>query len=563
MKKSIYILLFLLIFPAWVGAVTLTACEAGNGDGLCWCNDDANTNCDPDDDGDDSSDWTGYATFVDLRNAQTLAANDVVDGGGNTFREEWVTDGGGSSGNQVVFQNATISGADIITGNWVENSGEWEDDSIDTEVDMVIVDGVIWTEGTAGSLGAGEWDWTSADGGTLFIYGNPAALVVEAAQRDRAFNTASKNYLTLSGLTITGTNNSTEGAIRISAGGTGIIIDGCTVTKNAGYGIRRDNALLDTVTITDSHFTYNGMAGVNLGATANVNINISGSEFSNNGWRPGYGSGSGCGLVGSITSGSVHDNTFSANGSGGTDPYEHGLYLGVSATSTVTVYNNLFSDQTKGNGLKLIQSAEAYNNMILDNEHSGIECGQNDAVNVVYNIHNNVFHGNGGTGAKEQTQGAGTISLTFNNNTLYKNSTTGQEFRVFDDIEVLTVKNNIFYATDARRTVVFPTLTGTVAINNNIHWRADGNPYIYYNDTETNWATWQGLGFDAAGLNADPLLNADYTLKPGSPAKNSGDVTLDATRLQPTTTFGVGSNGLTMEDITIGAYGVYRGAAGM
>jgi hypothetical protein len=190
--------------------------------------------------------------------------------------------------------------------------------------------------------------------------------------------------------------------------------------------------------------------------------------------------------------------------------------------------------------------------LIYSNAYSGIFVGQNGATNVVYVIYGNIVYSNNSSntqnGISELTKGAGTISLSIYNNTVYQNGNTSQqEIKLEDDIETLNIKNNIFNATDTRRTISSVAQTGSVSIDNNIHWRTDGDPSIYYNGDVRTWATWQGYGFDTNGINDNPDFTtpgSDFTLDPASPAIDAGvdlgtgadwEVFADASALPPNT----------------------------
>lgn len=58
-----------------------------------------------------------YETFTALVATETLAAGDIVDGGGNEFWETWTPDGSGVTGNVITLQNATIHGGSAIKYN--------------------------------------------------------------------------------------------------------------------------------------------------------------------------------------------------------------------------------------------------------------------------------------------------------------------------------------------------------------------------------------------------------------------------------------------------------------
>jgi hypothetical protein len=49
-----------------------------------------------------------YTTFTALVAAETLAGDDIVDGGGNAFTGTWLPNGSGTDGHPIIIRNATI-----------------------------------------------------------------------------------------------------------------------------------------------------------------------------------------------------------------------------------------------------------------------------------------------------------------------------------------------------------------------------------------------------------------------------------------------------------------------
>ena len=91
-----------------------------------------------------------------------------------------------NSPSDILPRIASSPGIRLIV--WADNDPEWEDDSIDIQPYVVVVDGVLWTEGTAGSLNADEWDWTSAEKpllGQAVAKFKPLITRVEQAQVDK------------------------------------------------------------------------------------------------------------------------------------------------------------------------------------------------------------------------------------------------------------------------------------------------------------------------------------------------------------------------------------------
>ncbi len=122
------------------------------------------------------------------------------------------------------------------------------------------------------------------------------------------------------------------------------------------------------------------------------------------------------------------------------------------------------------------------------------------------------------------------------NNTFYNNYTQrdwGAEFYVQFDTRYNTIKNNIFFANDARRFIESwsPVMTANV-VDHNLYFAAGGGTngtWIWRNVTYTAFAAYQqASGNDANGFaGLDPLLvdaaSGDLHLSPGSSAINAGE----------------------------------------
>lgn len=402
-----------------------------------------------------------------------------------------------------------------------------------TEPKIVLVDNVRAAQGgSATTLADGEWFWVS----NVLYYrsdaGNPdtLGLSVEAGQRAYCIFTNSKNYLTFDSLTLKRANafldGGTAGCIYVSSTPSGMTFANVTITEGAGPGICTNGAITG-LTLTACSITACGNAGIAaLTDSGHTNINITLSDVSYNGWRTGATLGFCSGVKMGIESGEVSYSTFTENGHGrdGDAGTEHGCYFSNnSATSTLVAHHNTCTGN-QGNGLKSNGSWTAHHNRLIDNDVSGI-APIRLAVNTVHLLHHNIYSGNVFAGIYEDGSGAGTISLTIENETIYNvGNTTGAAIYIQDDLTALTIKNCIVWAGATRFAFQGPTQTGTVAIDYNLYWRADATPPFYVSTTIT-WAQWQALGYDANGLIADPLfVNAgtDFHLQAGSPAINAG-----------------------------------------
>ncbi len=196
----------------------------------------------------------------------------------------------------------------------------------------------------------------------------------------------------------------------------------------------------------------------------------------------------------------------------------------------VNIYGNTIYGTTTGSGVKAIGSANIYSNSVYGNALQGIQLGQNTSSSVDYSVYlNTVFENNAadvaGAGITEYNQGTGAISLKIENNTLYQNGqTTGYEIQIWDNLAQLTIFNNLLYASPTRRTYgIYSPETGTVQIDHNLNWRADGNPSIAFRGAFPTWTQWQALGYDIHTTPLNPLLNTKgFTLNSGSPCIGAG-----------------------------------------
>jgi hypothetical protein len=531
MKKTLLLALSLILWASLSWGATYTVCASG---------------CD-------------QTTIQGALDAYDLAGNDVVEvraaspGATATFRETvtWGSNDSGTAGNPVTLQGRAgdtiiISGSDLIA-TWTQVGATNVYQAACNWAAAILYEDATrrtfkaWNTNIATTnLAVGEWTLDTT-GDLVYVWASdgadPDTHTMEIGVRDAVINTNNQTYLTFDGLTLRDANSSYNfkpGSLTVtgiilknctierghyngvdlrgSTTATDIIIDNCIIRNNGGFGIWVDNAY-DSGTISNNTIYGNGIDSVPHA-----------QQYS--------------GIQGYLGNFNIYGNTIYSNtatGQGGVG-YSHGIYALVS-TVVANIYQNTIYSHAMGDGIKLIGSANVYRNKIYSNVNNGIQCGQNGVTNVVYSIYYNVIYSNGtsGSGILESTKGAGTLSLSIYNNLVWKNGGDAQqEIKVTDDVTVLNIKNNILNATDTRRTIWMLAQTGTVAINNNLHWRTDGDPAIYFAGGVHTWAQWQGHGYDANGVNADPLFvssaTGDFRLLSTSPALNVGDTTLGLTR---------------------------------
>ena len=458
---------------------------------------------------------------------------------GDIWREELNVPSSGTSGNVITFGsygtgvNPIFSGSALITAGWTRNSANIWKTTVTTQPN------IVYFNGTRGTLVASlasisqnfNWFWAS---NVLYVWSptdsNPSTYytspgIESGSIYDGVLRTNDKSYITINGITIRdgNTTNINVGSNYV----TGVVFQNCVVERAQGYGFDlKGFTTAASVTIDHCTIQNNGQWGIYF-ETMYTAATISNNTVTGNTW---LGNLPYSGIEGLLGNANIFGNTIYANISGYTSNETHGIYVGAS-TIPANIYNNTIYGQSNGDGIKARGSANIYRNVLYGNNGAGIEVGGNGTTNIVVTIYYNVIYGNNkgnnSDGIVEQLADTGAINLTIENNTLYQNSNTSQqEIRITDNIKSLTVLNNIFWSSPTRRTWGLTAQTGTVKIDYNILWRADGNPDIYQNNQETTWTQWQSLGYDKHGVNANPLFTnagaANFALLSGSPAIKAG-----------------------------------------
>lgn len=140
-------------------------------------------------------------------------------------------------------------------------------------------------------------------------------------------------------------------------------------------------------------------------------------------------------------------------------------------------------------------------------------------------IYNNLIYNNAEPGILmlATVSGQGSCSAKIFNNTIVSNGTYGVQIRSSNSraVTILAMSNNIIVSNLTAEVSTENANSTITEADNNLYNRTSGNSWIVSGVSKT-WAQWQALGYDAHGLNADPLLNEDYTLSASSPARASG-----------------------------------------
>lgn len=494
--------------------------------------------------GNDSNNGTSapWKTIAKVNSSRFLPGDSILFKKGETWREVLSFPSSGSMGNVITFgaygsgMNPIISGSDLITAGWAKDSNSIWKATVTTKPNVVYFNGTLGKKVTtkAGITSEFQWFWAS---NVLYVWSptnsNPSVYYnkpgIEAGSKSfGVIRTNDKSYVTVDGITVRDGNTSNVNAG--SASVIGIVFQNCIVERASESGFDLKGSVTPaSVTIDHCMIRSNGTWGIwvqqtytaatfsNNTITGNVLASVRDSMY--------Y-----AGIEGQLGNANIFGNKIYANVSSfGTDQI-HGIYVDASAIPC-NIYNNTIYNHTNGEGIKARGSANIYRNILYGNSGAGIEVGGNGSTNINVAIYQNVLYGNNTSNRSdaivEQQKGAGTLYLTVNNNTIYQNGNSSQEeIKIANDITALTMKNNIFYATATRRTLWASKQTGIVSIDNNIHWRADGNPNIYYNGAERTWTQWKALGFDTYGVRANPAFTdasaAVFTLQSGSPAIDAG-----------------------------------------
>ena len=522
LMRNLLIIIFLFIY-AIASATNYYVSSAGN---------DANNGL---------SSTTSWKTIAKVNSTSFSPGDIIYFNKGEIWRETLTVPSSGSSGANITFSSYGTGVDPIISGSdldisWTRYTANIWQSTVTTQPTIVYFNNKRGTL-RANSSCSSEYEWYWA-GNILYVYSpsdsNPSTTYsspgIEVGNRSRAMQTNNKEYITFNHITFRDGNSLSQPCVYV--GGTtvnGFIIQYCTIERSTFTGINllgsgtATNATVDHCTVND-----NGSYGVvfsNLYTTANISNNA----ISNNGWGSVRDGAPASGIAGFLGNVNIFGNTIFNNGPSPSyaTSQSHGIYVSSSTPAAVNIYNNTIYGQTNGSGIKARYSANIHHNNIYGNNSSGIEFGGNDAGAVTYNMYYNIIRSSiTGSGAGITNGLNGTAHVILQNNVFYKDGSNAIELSLQNNVPYLTIKNNIFYAADGRRAIDMVLQTGVHDIDYNLYWQdtQSGNPNFKYNNAFPSWTEWKASGFDAHGINADPLFvsTSDFHLKTGSPAISKG-----------------------------------------
>jgi parallel beta-helix repeat protein len=169
--------------------------------------------------------------------------------------------------------------------------------------------------------------------------------------------------------------------------------------------------------------------------------------------------------------------------------------------NNLTVRNNyIYQNNTKPNG----QGIYATTGQGIHNYYNNIVYAPNSISSIV--------------GFRNLS--AGTGSLRLYHNTLIGKG--GSILYVTEDRNLIA-KNNIFISAGYGYAMLkINTVNSSANINNNLYYNGGGTNAAVYNGVAKTFSQWKSMGFEANGVMGNPMLEPNYTLKPGSAAINRG-----------------------------------------
>ncbi|MBE7558621.1 right-handed parallel beta-helix repeat-containing protein [bacterium] len=222
-----------------------------------------------------------------------------------------------------------------------------------------------------------------------------------------------------------------------------------------------------------------------------------------------------------------------------------GIHINSTWSPTLVEYNevwggrNLDPNAEDGGGIAIdgdSRGAVVRYNLVHDNFGKGIYVYGISGPSFNHVVHHNVVYNNDCGITVSGNWNAPVSNVLVHNNTCYKNyngPTMGPNY----DTEILVgpyasavdLRNNILYSSSSTPTYyLIENSLGAITADYNLVFR-EGGGAIARSSTSgfRTYAQWRALGYDASGINADPLfVNPglfDFRLTSGSPARDAGD----------------------------------------
>lgn len=434
---------------------------------------------------------------------------------------------------------------DSATFSQVGETNEWKSTGNAAVSKVLYVDGTKWTEKTAGSLTENSWDWVNADGGTLYIYGDPTGKVVEAGAYGHGFYIDAAEYWVFENLKV-GYTNSTGFLPR--GGANHITIKNCEIYDTYQQGIflsgETDGSVVDNNTIT-----YTGLQGVYIDGGDDIEVkNNTISQCKHSGIKINAGERNeifnnhvshsaltaGEMIVTRGVDTLIYNNTSCCN----TEATQFAGEGIDSLTSTNTkIYNNLVYD-THSVGIYIDESTgtEVYNNVVINPLSWGISANNERDIEDVGNhlIYNNLIVGTVASSSSAMVVSDELKGYYMDNVKYYNNTVIGFQRCIglagsgHTNIEF---KNNLCY--DASSRIVSNPNNNPLTLNNNLYYTTSGSAVLAHIDgtdypfTEQGFADFKtAFGQDSNSIILAPVFvdfdGEDYSQDETSPAVNAG-----------------------------------------
>ncbi len=429
---------------------------------------------------------TAWKTVAKVNSSIFEAGDSILFNRGDIWREQLNVPSSGSVISPIVFgaygigKLPIISGADLLT-NWSKISSTIWRTICPTNPYDVDFNGALGKEQSSKSFLTTEGDYYW-EAGYLYIFTsyNPSAITIESYVRNNGIRSENKSYIIYQDLKITQTIS--EGIFHSAYGGTasGVIMRRLEVghlgfssyAKGGiyanGISTSMSNVLIENCTIYECG--WNGITSTPPTSYSSNNVIIKNNNIYNN-YHNGVDSKvtGGFNLTNLIINGNLIENNHGAQSNGILITQIFGDYKGV----------------------------DIFSNLITGNEQVGIALlAQTGHYLSKVTIYNNTISNNKSFGLQAMLNGG-----RINNNIIYNNNTNGistKEIKLYDN--------------------------GTPATTDyNLIWEIGRKLVIGQNEnTQISFASYQAMGQEAHGINADPQLDVKYLPQIGSPAIDAG-----------------------------------------